>query len=63
MPQSYFLLIILKARSLVVMLIGHCTVTPLYIVQTYYFKITSVRKEIGQKVILAQDSSDPAPGL
>lgn len=63
MPQSNFLFIVLNDRSPVVMPVGHSTMTPLYIVQTYDLEINSVRKEIGQKVILIQDSSDPATGL
>lgn len=63
MPKSYFLLIVLNDRSPVVMLIGHLTMTPLHIVQTEDLGINLVRKEIGQKVILVQDSSDPATGL
>ena len=63
MPKSYFLLIILNDRSPVVMLIGHLTMTPLYVVQTYDLEINFMRKEIGQKVVLVQDSSDPAIGL
>ena len=45
------------------MLIGHLTMTPLYVVQTYDLEINFMRKEIGQKVVLVQDSSDPAIGL
>lgn len=65
MPKSYFLLIILNSRSPVVVLIGHSTTTPLYLVQTLskYLEINVARTEIGQKVIPVQDSSDPAIGL
>lgn len=63
MPQSNFLFIVLNDRSPVVMPVGDLTMTLLYIVQTYDLEINLVRKEIGQKVILVQDSSDPATGL
>lgn len=65
MPKSYFLLIILNSRSPVVVLIGHSTTIPPYLVQTLskYLEINVARTEIGQKVIRVQDSSDPATGL